>query len=360
MFVYGQSHTILFEVNHLRRRLNFIVLFLIALLIIWWFGRGVNWAEVKQTVLQADWRLLAAAIGVSCLVYALSASRCRALLEPFARMRWLDVFIATIIGIVAMFIAGRAGDGVRALMITSRDRRVRPSGSLVTVILERLCDIGIVITLFGLNLLWLTPPAGRENTFAHFRIVGALLLLGTLFGVAMLWLFQRKADASLRWLSARGENWPRPLAYVRRLTIRVLEQLAKSLRVFVDLRELSVVVGWTVLLWCVNSVTIWLVIQAFGLPFGLSASVFVMGWTLVGSLVPTPGGAAGAYHAVTAAGLIVLGADRDQAAAVAIVLHLVGYTPALLFALYFVMRGDVSLGRLQHLRDVRPVESTLK
>jgi uncharacterized membrane protein YbhN (UPF0104 family) len=132
------------------------------------------------------------------------------------------------------------------------------------------------------------------------------------------------------------------------------------LRVFVDLRELAVVVGGTVLLWCVNAVTIWLVLKAFGLTFGFSASVFVMGWTLVGSLVPTPGGAAGAYHAATAAALVVLGSDRDQAAAVAIVLHLVGYTPALVFALYFVMKGDVSLGRLQHLRDARPVEGALK
>ena len=316
------------------------------MLIIWWFGRGLNWAEVKQTVWQADWRLLAAAIGVSCLFYALSASRCRALLEPFARMRWLDVFIATIIGIVAMFIAGRAGDGVRALMITSRDRRVRPSASLVTVVLERLCDIGIVITLFGLNLLWLSPPAGREDTFAYVRVVGALLLLGALSGAACLWLFQRKSDAILRWLGLRGENWSGPLAYSRRLLIRVLEQLAKSLQVFVDLRELAVVLGWTVLLWYVNSVTILLVLQAFGLPLGLSASVFVMGWTLVGSLLPTPGGAAGAYHAATAAGLIVLGSDRDQAAAVAIVLHLVGYTPAILLALYFVVRGDIKLGAI--------------
>ncbi|HEV2829283.1 MAG TPA: lysylphosphatidylglycerol synthase transmembrane domain-containing protein [Pyrinomonadaceae bacterium] len=339
----------------MRKRLHFIVLFLIAVLIIWWFGRGLNWAEVKQTVWQSDWRLLTAAIGVSCLVYALSASRCRALLEPFASARWLDVFIATIIGIVAMFIAGRAGDGVRALMITSRDRRVPPSASLVTVVLERLCDIGIVITLFGLNLLWLSPPAGREDTFAHLRVVGAVLLLGILSGVACLWLFQRKADAILPWLGRRGKYWTGPVVYARRLIIRVFEQLAKSLRVFVDLRELAIVVGWTVLLWCVNAVTIWLVLKAFGLTFGFSHSVFVMGWTLVGSLLPTPGGAAGAYHAATAAALVVLGADRDQAAAVAIVLHLVGYTPALLFAFYFIMKGDVSLGRLQHLRGVRPV-----
>lgn len=316
--------------------------------------------EVKQAVWQADWRLLIAAIGGSCLIYMLSASRLRSLLAPFAETRWLDVFIATIIGIVAMFIAGRAGEGVRALMITSRDRRVPPSASLITVVLERLCDIGLVIVLFALNLLWLNPPAGHEDTFANVRVVGVVLLFSALFGAGCLWLFKQRAQSVIEWVGQRGEQWLGPLNRARLIATRVLEQLAKSLEVFVDLRELAVVVSWTVLLWCAQCLTIWLVLRAFGLTFGFSASVFVVGWTLVGSLVPTPGGAAGAYHAATAAALVVLGSDRDHAAAVAIVLHLVGYTPALVFALYFVMKGDVSLGRLQHLRDARPVEGALK
>ena len=38
-----------------------------------------------------------------------------------------------------------------------------------------------------------------------------------------------------------------------------------------------------------------LVFRAFGLPFGMRARQFLLlGWALVGSLVPTPGGAAGA------------------------------------------------------------------
>ncbi|MEJ7700274.1 MAG: hypothetical protein WKF71_11600 [Pyrinomonadaceae bacterium] len=34
-----------------------------------------------------------------------------------------------------------------------------------------------------------------------------------------------------------------------------------------------------------------------------------MGWAAIGSVVPTPGGAAGAFHAATAGGLIFLGVD---------------------------------------------------
>jgi uncharacterized membrane protein YbhN (UPF0104 family) len=119
--------------------------------------------------------------------------------------------------------------------------------------------------------------------------------------------------------------------------------------VLVDARELFITVGWTVLLWAAITFSNWLLLRAFGLQFGLSETVFVMGWALVGSMVPTPGGAAGAFHAATAAGLIFLGVARAEAAAATIVLHLVLFGPAVFFGLYYFLRSDVSLAGLRHL-----------
>jgi hypothetical protein len=85
-----------------------------------------------------------------------------------------------------------------------------------------------------------------------------------------------------------------------------------------------------------------------------------MGWALVGSLVPTPGGAAGAFHAATAAGLIFLGVTRDKAAAVSIVMHLVDFGPALFFGLYYLLRGDISLARLRSRASTEAVEHAVE
>ena len=81
---------------------------------------------------------------------------------------------------------------------------------------------------------------------------------------------------------------------------------------------------------------------------------------MVGSVVPTPGGAAGAFHAATAAALIVLGVGRDQAAAVAIVLHLVDFGPAAVFGLFYFLRGDVNMTRLRALISVKAVEHAVE
>jgi len=89
------------------------------------------------------------------------------------------------------------------------------------------------------------------------------------------------------------------------------------------------------------------VMRAFHLPVGFPETIFVLGWALVGSLVPTPGGAAGAFHAATAAGLLFLGVHKETAAALSIVMHLVDFGPAVLFGIFYVIRGDLSVAKLR-------------
>jgi hypothetical protein len=76
-----------------------------------------------------------------------------------------------------------------------------------------------------------------------------------------------------------------------------------------------------------------------------------MGWAALGSLVPTPGGAAGAFHAATAGGLIFLNIDPNDAAATSIAMHLVYFAPAVFFGLYYFLHGDMSIARFKSLLD---------
>jgi uncharacterized membrane protein YbhN (UPF0104 family) len=134
----------------------------------------------------------------------------------------------------------------------------------------------------------------------------------------------------------------------------LLEQLAQALRVLVNLTELFETIGWTAVLWLGVAVANLLVMHAFHLNVGLGATIFVLGWSLVGSLVPTPGGAAGAFHAATAAGLLFLGVRKETAAALSIVMHLVDFGPAVLFGVFYVIRGDLSLTKLRTMISPEP------
>jgi uncharacterized membrane protein YbhN (UPF0104 family) len=180
-----------------------------------------------------------------------------------------------------------------------------------------------------------------------------MLLVAATIGIFALVVFKRYSRQVIDWCAAKFEHAPPLLRRAGGLLTHVLEQVAGALSVLVSARSLALTVGLTALLWGIIAVVNWLVLRAFGLPFGATETLFVLGWALVGSLVPTPGGAAGAFHAATAAGLVFLGIPREEAAAISIVLHLVVFAPAVVFGLYYFLRSDVSLERLRSLTSTK-------
>ena len=344
----------------MRKHLKFLILLLLAVLILWWFGRNLDWAEVSRSVAAADWRLLAAGVITVSVTYLLRAYRWRTLLAPLTEAGLRPLFAATTVGFGAVFLFGRAGEVVRPVVLPLYDRRVRPAGSFATIMVERLCDIVAVVVLFALNLLWFPAPAGQETQLSHVRTAGLILLIIAVTGLVGLIWFERRSDRAIHWLDVRFKRWRFVPDRLGHAMTHLLEQTASALRILADPRELAITVGWTVIIWLVNIASNWLVLRAFGLPFGLKETVFVMGWSLVGSLVPTPGGAAGAFHAATAAGLIFLSRPPNEAAAVSILLHLVAFAPAIVWGLYYFLRGDVSFKRLQRLTTSEELEHAIE
>lgn len=350
-----------------RKYVEFGALCLLALAILWWFGRKLNWHEVRQAVSHANPYLLGLAVLVISLAYFFRAARWGALLAPLCPAGLRNLFIATTVGFAAVFLFGRAGEVVRPVVLPMRDPKIRASASFVTIMVERIYDMLAVVVLFAVNLLWFRPPANVGGEFGRVRMAGIILLLVALAGVFGLTQFRRKSSGAIGWIKKSLEGRQFIPARLTRAVVSILEQLASALRVLVDARELAVTAGWSALVWLAIALANLLVLRAFGLrlagtdlPFGITETIFVLGWSLVGSLVPTPGGAAGAFHAATAAGLMFLGVPLEKAAAVSIVLHLVDFGPALIFGVYYIVRGDINLSRLRAKTSSESVEHAVE
>lgn len=268
--------------------------------------------------------------------------------------------MATTVGFAAILVIGRAGEVVRPVVLPMRDHRVRPAAAFVTIMIERLYDSVTIVLLFALSLLWLKPSAAGGTDFARARIAGAVLMVLLIVAVALLIWFRKRSQAVVGWLDRRI-NLRSPLgARIKHAGLSTLEQLATALSVLSDVRLLAITVFWSAVLWGSVSVANLLVCRAFGIPFGFSQVFFVLGWSMVGSAVPTPGGAAGAFHAVTGAALVLLGVGRDHAAAMAIIMHLVDFAPAALIGLFYFLRGEVNMARLRALVSVKAVEHAVE
>lgn len=338
------------EDRSLRKYVKFILLFLFAVFIFWFFGRNLDWQEVSQSLRKADPWYLSYAVLIICLGYLLRAIRWQVLLEPITRSSLKELFATTTVGFAAIFLIGRAGEIVRPMWLPMRDPRVRPSAALVTLGLERIFDLAALACFFAINLLWFTPPAGREADFQHVATVGYALLGAVVVGFTCLVIYQRVSHRVIRLVTRLTDRSFIPKR-LRRIFLSILEKLSDALSILKDWREMLLVSFWSFTLWLAISVPTWLVLRAFDMPFSFSDSLVIMGVAAVSSVIPTPGGAAGAFHTATAASLIFLRPDmrHEDAAAVSIAMHLVYFAPAIVFGLYYFLHGDISIERFRSL-----------
>ncbi|HEV2827520.1 MAG TPA: lysylphosphatidylglycerol synthase transmembrane domain-containing protein [Pyrinomonadaceae bacterium] len=332
----------------MRKHLKTAFLLLLTGLVLWRLWRGINWIEVRHSLSQADPFLLAVATVVSAGTNFLRSCRWRTLLSPLTRVSLHDVFAATNIGIGASFLFGAAlGEIIRPMTLTLLNRKVRPATSFLTIVVERVCDLTIVSVFFGMSLLWL-PMLNFPEQSAHARELGAILLVLPALGLGTLLLFKSGFLNMPDWFSASLAHWHIAPGGLRRVSSGLLRKLITALDLLSNKRELIVVALWSAGQWLANLLGTWLIMKAFGINFGVKETLLVVCCGLVGSLVPTPGGAAGAFHAALSSGLIFLGLTIERAAAISITAHLIGFVPALAFGSYYLLRGNVNLKQLRH------------
>ena len=345
----------------LRKYIKFIVLALVAVLIIWFFGRNLDWQLVSVSLSKANPWYLALSVAIISVGYLLRAIRWQVLLAPITESSLKELFATTTVGYAAIFFIGRAGEIVRPMWLPMRDRRVRPSAALVTLGLERIFDMVSLICFFSVNLLFFTPQPGREDEFNFVELVGWLLLAGAVAGFVALIVYQRISDRFIAWFDRfTTRSWiPKRLQVI---LVSILTQLSSALAILRDWRETFWVSFWTLMLWLAIALPTWFVLLAFNLPISFSDSLFIMGFASVSSVVPTPGGAAGAFHTATAASLLFLKNDilKEDAAAVAIAMHLVYFAPAVLFGLYYFFHGDISIERFRSLLSSENAEREIE
>jgi hypothetical protein len=330
------------------KKLKSFLVLLIGGGLAWWFVSGLDLNSVGHHLRNTRiWPLLLAAALVNLTLLARSL-RWHAFLAPIARARFGSIFAATAVGFGAIFVIGRAGEIVRPAVLSLRDR-LRPSATFATILIERLYDTTAVVSLFAVNLLFFELPSnhrGDPSTLETIRTIGLILLLGVVAGISILVLMRLKAAAIITWLERQSNRFPRKLVQP---LLNFITHLADGLRVLLNLRELAVTVIYTIFVWTLVSAATWLTLFAFGLNFPVSYVIFVLGFGLVGSVVPTPGGSAGAFHAAAAKGLEFLGLEQNLAASIAIVYHLIAFGPPFLIGLYYLIRDDISFNQLREM-----------
>jgi hypothetical protein len=311
----------------------------------YWFVSRLDWRSVGDHLKSArGWPLLLGAILINLTLLARSL-RWQALLRPITHAGLGNLFAATSIGFGSIFIMGRAGEIVRPAVLSLRER-LRPTATFATILIERLFDTTAVVSFFAVTMLFLRLPGERQEELRAIRSIGLALLLGVVLGIAVLVLLRLRSDAVLDWLERQAERLPKALA---RPLLNFVRHLSEGLSILLDARALLLAVCYTLCVWGLVASATWCTLYSFGLRYPFSYVIFILGFGLVGSIVPTPGGSAGAFHAAAAKSLEFLGLDPNLAASIAIIYHLIAFGPPFVIALFFLIRDDIGLEQIRHL-----------
>jgi uncharacterized protein (TIRG00374 family) len=329
------------------KNLKSVLILAIGLGLAWWFVSRLDWDTVGVHLRSARiWPLLLAALLINTTMISRSL-RWQAFLSPISPAKLSNLLAATAVGFGAIFVIGRAGEIIRPAVLSMRER-IKPTATFATILIERLFDTTAVVTLFAVNLLFFELPPGQGNASAlgAIRSVGLTLLIGVAVGIFFLALLRLKAAAIIAWMERHSSWLPERLSNP---LLNFIRSLTDGLSVLLNLRALATTIFFTLCVWGPVAAATWLTMFAFGLNFPISHAIFVLGFGLVGSVAPTPGGSAGAFHAAAAKGLEFLGLDPNFAASIAIVYHLIAFGPPFIIGLFYLLRDDISLRQLREM-----------
>lgn len=332
-----------------RHRGRFALGLLLAVLLLYFFFRGVDARALWAALVSAHPGWILGIVVSTALTYALRAWRWGAFLQPLRPVPFGRLLHVTVVGFMAGLFIPRASEIVRPYLV-SRSHGIKTTAGFATVVLERVVDLITVLALFFLYLYVLPLPAEqRPGPLPLLKTagLGAAGIATAAFLVLAAFHFQaeramRVIDRILAWLPAR--------------LAAPLGQMARSfsdglLVLQAPLSHLGFIGLQSVLLWLAIAFGIHATGHAFGLALPFHTTFLILGFLTVGVAIPTPGMVGGFHQAYRLALTEGFGADPTLAAAAALTLHAVTNLPVLIMGLAWLSRAGLTLGEVREIAD---------
>ena len=306
----------------------------LAVFLLWWSLRGVDWHTVWATIKGARWSLLGVS-GLFCGVsFFLRALRWRILLNAEENLPLGFVFCATLAGYMGnAFLPARAGEVVRTLVVSGRSSLTK-TYVLTTALSERLMDVIALVLWASLILLGVHPKPGWMAGAA--RIMAIVAGIGAV-AVAVLPHTGDLCQNLLRRL-------PLPHSLRDRLTALV-DQVLLGMRAFHHTARFGGFAGLTIVIWVSDALGTMAGARALSLDLTFSMAMLLLTGLGLGSALPSTPGYVGIFQFVAVTILVPMGISKSGALAFILVVQAYGYVTTLLLGLpcLYILRAKKAL-----------------
>jgi uncharacterized protein (TIRG00374 family) len=292
--------------------------------------RGVQWLDVKKSLMQADWRLLFLAVVITLVNTFVKILRWNYLLLPSGTpVKW-DVLSASFLTaqLINSLLPLRAGEISRVFVIGGRTQM--HGFVLGSILAEKYLDTIAYGILIGTLIFLISLPDWLESTISGFIIF--------VFLASLLLVFVRLYRGPLMDVFGRLS---RSLSdQVRSLLQKNLEQGLSAVQFFQQSKTFTGAVITTALIWITALATNQLVILALDIQVPFEATILILVAVLAGISLPALPGKIGVFEYACVLALGVFGVDRSIGLSYGILLHIIVFLPIMVL-------GFISIEYLQ-------------
>jgi len=238
-------------------------------------GWKFDWALFFSTIRNIRWAWLTASILVTVITFFLRALRWQELLAPVKKIGLGPVITTTVMGFSAIFLLGRAGELVRPLWLSRREK-ISVSASFATIIVERFLDSTMLIGMFAWALLTVAVSSESARELALMKSAAWYIIVVSAGAIALLFLLRFNVELVVRYI---------PFPKVASL----VENFGHGLSFLQSGRSFAIVVFHSVLLWIVIALQAWLTMKGMNFDLPFAATTLVMVGAAIGSVAQIPG-----------------------------------------------------------------------
>lgn len=296
---------------------------LLTCFFLWLALRNVDIAAVRDALRHASYRFLIPAALCCITGYFIRTWRWQGILAPTKAIPFMRLFPVLMAGFAMNnLLPARVGEFVRAYLL-SREEGISPSLALATIVVERVADGLVLITLMAATLL-LAPLPVADPKLQVVELAAALIFgTATLVLIALIF-FPRPILALIR-VCLR----PLPAGLAARIT-GLLDAFIAGLDALRNPMAVLRLVGLSALVWLCEGGTFAFVLLAF--PIGLTrgewfaAAAFLLVFVNLGIMIPAAPGYIGTYQLFAKLALGAFAVSQASAIALSFLAHALQYT----------------------------------
>jgi len=299
--------------------------------------RNVDFGNMWQALLTANYLWLLPAVGFMFLSLWLRAVRWRYFMDPIKKVETPKLFSAMMIGYMGNNVFPlRLGEIMRAYAI-GKSAQVSKAASFATIIVERIIDLLSLLSILAVTIFFHKFPHWIENA-------GWLIFAGSVGLVVFIIFLMEKTDQTLRLVDF----------FLRPLPLRISQGARKILRSFLEgfavfkRAEHYWTITWqSIVMWFFYAGIVYVTLVAFrldstyDLPWITSLVVLVM--VSIGIMIPSSPGYVGTYHLLCIQAMAFFSVPASEAAGFAVVLHVVNFIPVTIVGLMYFWRENFKI-----------------